>query len=172
MLSPMKRIALALVLAVATGGVGQAPVSAQTITTEQDDQAGDRAELQSLAQEAHGDVYSLPHDKKMRLAEIQLKYYIRANFIDPESVHAVITNDPHHADLRVWRGLLGGGHATYSGMEVCARINGKNRLGGYAGEKTYLMIFSNDGQVQAFWSPYYSAITQSDETNSTVTENC
>ena len=145
---------------------------AQTITTQQDYMAADIAELKALAQEANGDLYSLPHEKKMRVAELMLKYFIRDNFIDPDSVQAIITNDPHHADVKIWQGLLFGGNKTYSGMVVCARINGKNRMGGYAGDANYLVIFMPTGGYRWLRSPYYNEITQTTETNSAVTSNC
>ena len=145
---------------------------AQTITTQNEYMASDTAELKALSQEANGDVYSLPHDKKIRVASIMLKYFIRETFIDPDSVQAMITNDPHHADVTVWQGLLNGGNKTYSGMVVCARINGKNRMGGYAGNTDYLVIFTTNGGYRSFQSPYYNQFTKEMETDRTVTSTC
>jgi hypothetical protein len=161
-----------LVAGAVVGALFAGFAAAQSITTQQDYMAADMAEMKALAKEANGDVYSLPHEKKIRVAEIMLKYFIRDTFVDPDSVHAIITNDPHHDDVRVWEGLLFGGHKTYSGMIVCARINGKNRLGGYVGDADYLVIFTPTGGYQWYRSPYFNEITQTTETNSTVTSMC
>ncbi len=162
-----------LIAAVVIGIIAtSSPSFSQRITTQEDYIASDKAELKALAEQAHGDVYSLPHEKKIRVASIILKYFIRENFIDPDSVQAIITNDPHHEDLRVWQGLFGGGNKTYSGMAICARINGRNRLGGYVGDKQYLVIVMETGAYKYFESPYFNSITQTNEPNRYVEADC
>jgi hypothetical protein len=144
----------------------------QTVTTQADQISDDAAELSALVKEANGDLYSLPHPKKMRLAEIILKGFIQETFLDPESVKAVITNDPQHEDVKAWQGLLNGGNKTYSGMKLCARINGKNRYGGYVGESKYLVMVMDGGRTQSWSSPYFNDMFHEMETNKLVEEEC
>lgn len=62
---------------------------------------------------------------------------------DPESKRIRwMDEEPRQAAL--WRGLIGGGWKHGWGMRF--RLNGKNRLGGYVGERSYFVI-QTDGKV-------------------------
>jgi len=75
-----------------------------------------------------------------------IQKYFNDTLIDPYSAH--ITISPESPKTFGWQesGLMGGNR--YVGYAVAAKVNAKNRMGGYTGTKPYVFIFRDNALIK------------------------
>jgi len=69
-----------------------------------------------------------------------IKKYFEDSLIDPFSAHIKIGEPQQYS----YRDSLIEGRKVHAGYAVPARVNAKNRMGGYVGWKDYIFLFRNN----------------------------
>jgi hypothetical protein len=69
-----------------------------------------------------------------------IKKYFEESLIDPFSAHIKIGEPQQYS----YRDSLIEGRKVYAGYAVPAKVNAKNRMGGYVGWKDYIFLFRNN----------------------------